>query len=137
MDAVDSIGSVIRKARKEHGLTQKQLGAKAKLSHATICHMEYDRTIFGKPSLSRVAKVLNLDFKDLMSRRNKLTLLSNYDSNKLCEQIDLWYLKWKDKIVDNKQPHRFGIAKEDLKSLLTDPHKKHISNLIDDIMKPM
>jgi len=33
----------------------------------------------------------------------------------LCDIIGDWYLEWKDKMTDDKLPHRLGISREDLK----------------------
>ena len=36
----------------------------------------------------------------------------------LCEQIDAWYLNWKELIVSNHETHSLGLAKERLKDMI-------------------
>ena len=36
----------------------------------------------------------------------------------ICWQIGEWYLNWKERMTENRTPHKLGIAKEQLKSMI-------------------
>ena len=40
--------------------------------------------------------------------------------------IDTWYFEWKERMTDNRMPHRLGFAKEDLKTRISQFINKEI-----------
>lgn len=40
----------------------------------------------------------------------------------LCGIIDFWYIKWQKRITSHGEPHRLGVAKEQLKELMFGNH---------------
>jgi transcriptional regulator with XRE-family HTH domain len=61
-----TVGELLAKARKESGLSQRQLGAKTGMSDAAICQMESG--IIREPSFAKVvrlAETLNLPLEKL------------------------------------------------------------------------
>ncbi len=56
------IGSMIRQARKEKGLTQSKLGELLGVSKVTVAHYESGKQNFTIDTLDRIAKALELKF---------------------------------------------------------------------------
>jgi len=127
-----SIGSIIRKARKERGMSQKEVGALASISHVLICHIECDRFFYSEESLKKLASTLDLDINHLLDlRKNQYTTPQVQIQEMIAEKIDKWYIKWKDRIVDNGKQHRLGIAKEELKNMLCTPYEESTNKIFD------
>lgn len=49
---------------------------------------------------------------------NKPPEFTDEQRDYICYMIGEWYLRWKNKITDNDNPHRLGIAKEQLKEFI-------------------
>lgn len=129
-----SIGSIVREARKERGYSQKDVGALAKTSYTVVCHIEKDRFCYGESTLTRVASVLKLDINTLLKiRKHQYTTPQIQMQEMMCEMIDEWYGKWKNRIIDNDSPHRLGIAKEELKQMLCSPYDLTKQKIFDEI----
>jgi transcriptional regulator with XRE-family HTH domain len=61
-----TVGSQIRKARQQAGLTQAQLGAKAGLTQSYIFEMEAGGANITLKTLAKMASVLGMDARDLL-----------------------------------------------------------------------
>lgn len=71
-----------------------------------------------KPIADEIAKVSGMDYE--------IREFFNFDFAQLAELIGEWYVEWKEKITDNKIPHRLGFAKEDLKNRIEQRWKKNV-----------
>ena len=86
-----NIGIVIRRLRREKGITQKQLSSELGISVAYINLIENNRRDITVPFLIKVAKLFNIELSDLTSDYNKQlnSDLMDIFSDNLFEEHDL------------------------------------------------
>ena len=86
-----NIGIVIRRLRREKGITQKQLSIELGISVAYINLIENNRRDITVPLLIKVAKLFNIELSDLTSDYNKQlnSDLMDIFSDTLFEEQDL------------------------------------------------
>lgn len=62
-----------------------------------------------------------MSWQTSMIKRTGLGMITmnSFDESELATLIEYWYQDWKYNIVGSPVPHKFGYAKEDLKSLLS------------------
>ena len=65
---IDSISAFIRTQREASGLTQRELAVKAGLNINTIGRIERKRIAPTLPTLSKIAKALDIDLSKLLNR---------------------------------------------------------------------
>ncbi|MBF96003.1 MAG: XRE family transcriptional regulator [Pelagibacterales bacterium] len=90
-EIIANIGIVIRRLRREKGITQKQLSSELGISVAYINLIENNRRDITVPLLIKVAKLFNIELSDLTSDYNKQLNSDLIDifSDNLFEEHDL------------------------------------------------
>ena len=93
-----NIGIVIRRLRREKGITQKQLSSELGISVAYINLIENNRRDITVPLLIKVAKLFNIELSDLTSDYNKQlnSDLMDIFSDTIFEEHDLKNIDIKD-----------------------------------------
>ena len=93
-----NIGIVIRRLRREKGITQKQLSSELGISVAYINLIENNRRDITVPLLIKVAKLFNIELSDLTSDYNKQlnSDLMDIFSDNIFEEHDLKNIDIKD-----------------------------------------
>ena len=115
-----NIGIVIRRLRREKGITQKQLSSELGISIAYINLIENNRRDITVPLLIKVAKFFNIELSDLTSDYNKQlnSDLMDIFSDNIFEEHDLKNFDIKDFSMNSP------IVGEAVRSL----YKKYIQN---------
>ena len=93
-----NIGVVIRRLRREKGITQKQLSSELGISIAYVNLIENNRRDITVPLLIKVAKLFNIELSDLTSDYSKQlnSDLMDIFSDNLFEEHDLKNVDIKD-----------------------------------------
>lgn len=61
-----NVGERIKELRIKHGLTQKQLAEKAKISNSYLCDIEVGRTNPSLKTLEKICRAFEIDLKELL-----------------------------------------------------------------------
>jgi transcriptional regulator with XRE-family HTH domain len=107
------IGELIKKAREEKGLSQRQVAIKAGVSHSYLAAVE--RGVEHRPSpdwLKKVAKALDLNYENLLElagyleREEEPALIYGFNFEDLTEEDILLLQKMADELRERRRKER-------------------------------